>query len=98
MSEVAQSCPSLCDPWTVAYQAPGSMGFSRQEYWSGSSFPSPEDLPDPGIKPRCPSLQVASLPSEPPGEPSDKSFRERQILEDITYVWKLKKVRLKNRE
>ena len=38
--------------WTVAYQAPPSMGFSRQEYWSGLPFPSPEDLPDPGIKPR----------------------------------------------
>ena len=43
-------------PWTVAYQAPPSMGFSRQEYWSGLPFPSPEDLPDPGIKPRSPTL------------------------------------------
>ena len=43
-------------PWTVAYHAPLSMGFSRQEYWSGLPFPSPEDLPDPGIKPRSPSL------------------------------------------
>ena len=41
-SEVAQSCPTLCDPWTVAYQAPPSMGFSRQEYWSGLPFPSLE--------------------------------------------------------
>ena len=40
-SEVAQSCPTLCDLWTVAHQAPPSMGFSRQEYWSGLSFPSP---------------------------------------------------------
>ena len=40
-SEVAQSCPTLCDPWTVAHQAPPSMGFSRQEYWSGLPFPSP---------------------------------------------------------
>ena len=46
----------LCDPWTVAYQAPLSMGFSRQEYWSGLPLPSPGDLPDPGIKPRSPSL------------------------------------------
>ena len=45
--EVAQSCLTLCDPWTVAYQAPPSMGFSRQEYWSGLPFPSPEDLPHP---------------------------------------------------
>ena len=50
-SEVAQSCPTLCDPWTVAHQSPPSMGFSRQEYWSGLPFPSPGDLPDPGIKP-----------------------------------------------
>ena len=43
-------------PWTVAYQAPLSMGFSRQEYWSGLPFPSPGDLPDPGIKPGSPAL------------------------------------------
>ena len=43
-------------PWTVAYQAPQSMGFSRQEYWSGLPFPSPGDLPDPGIEPRSPAL------------------------------------------
>ena len=43
-------------PWTVAYYAPPSIGFSRQEYWSGLPFPSPEDLPDPGIKPRSPAL------------------------------------------
>jgi len=42
-------------PWTVAYQAPPSVGFDRQEYWSGLPFPSPRDLPDPGIKPRCPA-------------------------------------------
>ena len=56
-------------PWTVVYQAPQSMGFSRQEYWSGVSFPSPGDLPDPGIKPRSPALQADALPSEPPGKP-----------------------------
>ena len=52
-------------PWTVAYQASLSMGFSRQEYWSGLPFPSPGDLPDPGIKPRSPALQAEALPSEP---------------------------------
>ena len=57
-SEVAQSCLTLCDPWTVAHQAPLSMGFSRQEYWSGLPFPSPRDLPNPGIKPRSPALQA----------------------------------------
>ena len=54
-------------PWTVAYQAPPSMGFSRQEYWSGLPFPSPGDLPDPGIEPRSPTFQADALTSEPPG-------------------------------
>ena len=52
----------------VAQQAPPSMGFSRQEYWSGLLFPSPGDLPCPGIEPRSPALQAHSLLSEPPGE------------------------------
>ena len=51
-------------PWTVAYQAPPSMGFSRQECWSGVPFPSPGDLPDQGIEPRSPTLQADVLPSE----------------------------------
>ena len=54
-------------PWTVAYQAPPSMGFSRQEYWSGVPLLSPGELPNPGIEPESPSLQAAALPSEPPG-------------------------------
>ena len=58
----------LVTPLTVAHQAPPSMGFSRQEYWTGLPFPSPGDLPDPGIKPRSPTLQTDALPSEPPGE------------------------------
>ena len=64
---VAKSCPTLATPWSVARQAPLSMGFSRQEYWSGLPFPSPGDLPDPGIEPRSPTLQAAALPFEPPG-------------------------------
>ena len=67
-SEVAQSCPTLCDPWMVAYQAPLSIAFSRQEYWSGLPFPSPGDLPNPGIEPGSPALQADALPSEPPGK------------------------------
>ena len=55
--------------WTVVLLAPLSMGFSRQEYWSGLPFPFPGDLPNPAIKPRSPKLQVDSLPSEPPGKP-----------------------------
>ena len=54
-SEVIQSCPTLWAPWTVAYQVSPSMGFSRQEYWSGLPFPSPGDLPDPGIEPGSPT-------------------------------------------
>ena len=53
--------------WTVAPQAPPSMGFSRQEDWNGLPFPSPWDLPDPGIEPRSPTLQADALPSEMKG-------------------------------
>src|SRR5574340_70981 len=67
------SCVQLfATPWTVAYQVPPSMGFSRQEYWSGLPCPSPGDLPDPGIEPGCPALQVDSLPAEPEGSHSHK--------------------------
>ena len=55
-------------PWTVDHQAPPSMGFSRQEYWSGLPLPSPGDLPNPGIEPRSPALQADALTSEPPGK------------------------------
>ena len=54
-------------PWTVAFQVPPSMGFSRQEYWSGVPFPSPGDLPNPGIEPRSPALQADALPTESHG-------------------------------
>ena len=60
-SEVPQSCPTLATSWTTAYQAPLSMGFPRQEYWHGLSFPSLGKLPDPGIKSASPALQVDSL-------------------------------------
>ena len=63
------SCVQLfATPWTTAYQAPPSMGFSRQEYWSGLPFPSPGDLPDPGIEPWSPAFQADTLTSEPPGK------------------------------
>ena len=62
------SCVRLfATTWTVAYQAFLSMGFSRQEYWSGLLFPSPGDLPDPGIEPGSPALEADALTSEPPG-------------------------------
>ena len=56
-------------PWTVAYEAPLSVEFSRQEYWTGLPFSSPGDFPDPGIEPGSPTLQSDTLPSEPPGKP-----------------------------
>ena len=59
---VPKSCPTLRTAWTVAHQAPPSMGFSRQEYWSGLPLPSPGDLPDSGIKPGSPALPADSLP------------------------------------
>ena len=55
-------------PWSVAYQASPSMGFSRQEYWIGLPFPSPGDLPDPGVEHRSPALEADALSSEPPGK------------------------------
>ena len=61
----------------VTHQAPPSMGFSRQEYWSGLPFPSPGDLPDPGIKPRSPALQADALTSAPPGKPQGKPKNTR---------------------
>ena len=65
-SLVAKLCSTLVTPWTIARQAPLSMGFSRQEYWSGLPFLSPGDLPDPGIQPSSPKWQADSLPTELP--------------------------------
>ena len=66
---VTKSCLTLCDPMDCSQQAPLSMGFPRQEYWSGESFHFPGDLPDPDIKPVSPAWQADSLPPEPPGKP-----------------------------
>ena len=65
----AKSCLTLATPWTIAHQAPLSMGFPRQEYWSRLPFPSPGELPDPGIEPKSPALQAESLQVEPPEKP-----------------------------
>ena len=75
---VAQSCLTLCDPMDCSL----SMGFSRQEYWSGLPFPPPGDLPDPGIGPRSPARQAGSLPAEPPDDIIFSMFRkqERNVL------------------
>ena len=67
-------------PWTEACQAPLSMRFSRQEYWSGLPYPSPGDLPGPEIKPGCPAWQADSLPSEPQGKPI-MAYMEKKNLE-----------------
>ena len=66
---VTQSCLTLSDPMDFAHQAPLTMEFSSQEYWSVLPFPSPEDLPNPGIKTVCPTLQADSSLSELPGKP-----------------------------
>ena len=72
---VAKLCWTLATPWTVAGQAPLSVGFSQQEYWSGLPFPPPGDLPNPGIKSGSLALQADSLLSESPGKPTNvKSF------------------------
>ena len=67
-------------PWTVAFKAPLSMEFSRQEYWSGSPFPSPGYLPNPGIEPGSPTLQADALPSEPPGKSLLSHGSNREVV------------------
>ena len=69
---VTKSHPILASPWTVTFQAPLSMGFSRQEHWSGLPFPSPGDLPNPGIKPWSPGLQADYLPTELQGKSTNE--------------------------
>ena len=71
---VTQLNPTLCNPMDCSYQAPLSMRFSRQEYWSGLPFPSPGDVPDPGIKPWSPALQADPSVSEPPGKPISAAY------------------------
>ena len=70
-------------PWTVARQAPLSMGFSRKEYWSGLPFPTPRDLPNPGVKSRSLALHVDSLPSEPPRKPKNTGLVNLSLLQGI---------------
>ena len=80
---VSRSYQTLVTPWTVACQAPLSMGFSRQEYWSGLPFPSPGDLPNPGMEPRSPLLQVDSLPAEPQGKPRNTGVGSLPLLQGL---------------
>ena len=72
---VAKSCLTLVTPWTGAQQASLSIGFSRQEYWSGLPLPSPRDLPDPGTKPGPSAMQAVSLLTELPGKPIPRTKR-----------------------
>ena len=76
-------------PWMVPCQAPLSMGFSRQEFWSGLPCPSLGDLPNPGIEPRSPALQVDSLPSKSPGKPMNTTVGSLSLLQEIfpTQEW-----------
>ena len=73
--------------WTVAYQAPPSVGFSRQEYRGGLPFPSPGDLPNPGIEPGSPKLQADALPSEPPGSNATLSYFPPQLFLPLFPCW-----------
>ena len=84
-SEVTQSCPTLCDPWTVAHQASPAVGFSRQEYWSVLPFPSPGHLPNLGIEPRSPTLQADALTSASP----EAKERVLQRYEKARCVWEI---------
>ena len=81
---VAQSCLTLCmGSWTVACQAPLSLGFSGPEYWSELLFPSPGNFPDSGIEPRSPELQADSLLSEP----QDEFIFKYPILESLICLY-----------
>ena len=85
---VSKFCPTLCDPCAIAHQGPLSIKFSRQEHWSGLPFPSPEDLPDPGIKstsPASPALAGRIFTVELPGKPS--SLEAVCLLFLIIFIW-----------
>ena len=80
------SCVRLCaTPETAAHQAPPSLGFSRQKHWSGLPFPSPGDLPNPGIEPWSPALQADSLPSETAGKSGNRD--NHVIISYLFYTW-----------
>ena len=86
---VAPSQPALCDPTDRGPQAPAFMGFSRQEYWSGSHFSSPGELPDPGIKPGSLALQVDSLPFEPPEKLLHKKILKKKKTEQVSTMYQV---------
>ena len=77
---VTESCPTLATSWAVARQATLFTGFSRQGFWSGLPFPSPGDLPNPGIEPESPTFQAEALLSKPPG-------KSRRVPENIYFCF-----------
>ena len=79
--KVAQSCPTLCGPTLLDHQAPLSMEFSGQEYWSGLPLPSPGDLHDPGIKPMSPVRAGGFFTTEPPGIISNITHSQEKIAD-----------------
>ena len=99
---VTQLCPAfLQPPWTVAHQAPLSMGFSRQEYWSGLPFPSPGDLPDPGIKPESAALAGGFFTTEPgKAQTSQTTLKKKKKTNKLqntpTYVITLQQFPVRN--
>ena len=72
---VTESCPTFCDPMTVAHQVPLTMGFPMKKHWSGLPFPSPGDLPNPEIEPRSPALAGIFFTTEPPEKPYLVNYR-----------------------
>ena len=87
---MAQSCPTLCNPMDCTHQAPPSMGFSRQEYWSGVPFPSPGDLPDPGIKHGSPACRQTLYPLSRQGSPFTRACSPVSCLAScffISWTW-----------
>ena len=82
---VAQSCRLFVTPWTAAHQALLSMRFSRQGYWRGLPFPSPGNLPKPGIEPWSPALQADSLPTELQGKPLKVNIGAQLIVNYLPF-------------
>ena len=80
---VSQLCPTLCN--TRDCSLPGSMEFSRQEYWSGLPCPFPGDLPDPGIQSQSPALQADSLPSKSTGKPKKQNIQSQSVTQSVIY-------------
>ena len=84
---VAQPRPTLCDPVNCTHQAPLSMEFFRQVYWSGLPFPSPGDLLDPGIEPGSSTLQAISLLPEPPGKPTRGHLGDKVSTLSVSFIF-----------